>query len=172
MCTYVCVCIYIYIYIYTNTQTAAYLGSRVQHNRDHKCEIKARLNAAWLTVMKLDLFWRKAAVTLKWKLRVLDAVIHSKVLNGMETPVISQSDYDKIDAFQVIIFRQSSTLSIPFGHTSQTTQSRTLLTTEHRTLTKLLTSLHYHSNSNKQILNSMDIPLEAIQIQIKCELCP
>ena len=38
---------------------------------------------------KLDLFWRKAHVALKWKLRVLDAVIHSKVLYGMETLVIS-----------------------------------------------------------------------------------
>ena len=87
------------------TQSAAYLGSRVQHNGDHKNEIKARISAAWLTVMKLDLFWRKAPVTLKWKLRVLDAVINSKVLHGMETLVTSQSDYDKIDAFQVIIFR-------------------------------------------------------------------
>ena len=56
--------------------------------------------------MKLDLFWRKAPATLKWKLRVLDAVIHSKVLYGMETFVIPQSDYDKIDAFRVRIFRQ------------------------------------------------------------------
>ena len=55
--------------------------------------------------MKLALFWRKAPVTLKWKLAVFDAVTHSKVLYGMETHVISQSDYDKIDAFQTRIFR-------------------------------------------------------------------
>ena len=55
--------------------------------------------------MKLDLFWRKAPVTLTWKLRVLDAVIHSKVLYGMETLHNSQYDYDTIDAFQVRIFR-------------------------------------------------------------------
>ena len=60
------------------TQTAAYLGARVQHNGDHKCEAKAIINVAWLTTMKLDLFWRKAPATLKWKFRVLDAVIHSK----------------------------------------------------------------------------------------------
>ena len=41
------------------TQTAAYLGARVQHNGDHKCEAKARINAAWLSVMKLDLVWKK-----------------------------------------------------------------------------------------------------------------
>ena len=70
------------------TQNALYLGSRVHFNGDQKCEVKARIAAAWLTVMKLDLFWRKAPVTLKWKLRVLDAVIHSKVLYGMESLVI------------------------------------------------------------------------------------
>ena len=59
--------------------------------------------------MKLDPFWRKAPVTLNWKLGVLDAVIHSKVLYGMETLVISQSDYGKIVAFQFRIFRKSST---------------------------------------------------------------
>ena len=85
---------------------AAYLGSRIHYNGDQKCEVKARLAAAWLTVMKLDLFWRKAPVTLKWKLRVLDAVIHSKVLYGMESLVISQSDLDKIDAFQNRTFRK------------------------------------------------------------------
>ena len=78
--------------------------------------MKARINAAWITVMKIDLFWRKAPVTLKWKLRVLDSVIHSKILYGMETLVISQSDDDKIDAFQIRIFRKSLTLSIHTGH--------------------------------------------------------
>ena len=66
--------------------------------------------------MRLDLFWRKAPVTLKWELRVLDAVIHSKVLYGMETFVISQSDYDKIGAFQIRIFRKSLTPGIHIGH--------------------------------------------------------
>ena len=38
------------------TQTAAYLGSRVHYNGDRKCEVKARIAAAWFTVMKLDFF--------------------------------------------------------------------------------------------------------------------
>ena len=41
------------------TQTAAYLGSWVHYKGDHKCEVKARINAAWFTVMKLDLPWRR-----------------------------------------------------------------------------------------------------------------
>ena len=81
------------------TQTVAYLGSRVHY--------------AWLTVMKLDLFWRKAPATLKWKPRVLDAAIHPKVY-GMETLVIPQSDYDQIDAFQVRIFRKILNTKHPY----------------------------------------------------------
>ena len=46
------------------TQNALYLGSRVHFNGDQKCEVKTRIAAAWLTVVKLDLFWRKAPVTL------------------------------------------------------------------------------------------------------------
>ena len=45
--------------MYTYIQKAAYLGSRIHYNADHKCEVKARIAAAWLTVMKLDVFWRK-----------------------------------------------------------------------------------------------------------------
>ena len=66
--------------------------------------------------MKLDLVWRKTPVTLKWELRVLDAVIHSKVLYVMETFVISQSDCDKIDAFQIRISEEPLTSSIHIGH--------------------------------------------------------
>ena len=40
------------------TQAATYLGAKVQSNGDHKAEVKARINAAWITVMKLDFFWR------------------------------------------------------------------------------------------------------------------
>ena len=57
--------------------------------------------------MKLDLFWRRAPVIkTKWKFRVFDTVIHSKVLYGTETFVISQFDYDRIGVFQVRIFRK------------------------------------------------------------------
>ena len=112
------------------TQNAAYLGSRIHHNGDQKCEVKTRLTAAWLTVMKLDLFWRKAPVTLKWKLRVLDAVIHSKVLYGMESLVISQSDLDKIDAFQNRIFRKI--LNIKHSYWSHVTNATVMNTANNR----------------------------------------
>ena len=44
------------------TQAATYLGASVQYNGDYKAEVKARINAAWVTVVKLGLFWRKAPV--------------------------------------------------------------------------------------------------------------
>ena len=76
-------------------QSAAYLGSNIQHNGDHDNEITTRINAAWLTFMKLDPFWRKVPITMEWKLRVRDAVINTKVLYGMETFPTTPSDYDK-----------------------------------------------------------------------------
>ena len=80
--------------------------------------------------MKLDLFWRKAPVTLKWKLRVLDAVIHSKVLYCMETLVISQSDYDKVAAFQIRIFRKI--LNIKHSYWSHVTNDTVMRTADNR----------------------------------------
>ena len=112
------------------TRNALYLGSRVHFNGDQKCEVKTRIAAAWLTVMKLDLFWRKAPVTLKWELRVLDAVIHPKVLYGMESLVISQSDYDKIDAFQNRIFRK--VLNIKHSYWSHVTNATVMNTANTR----------------------------------------
>ena len=70
---------------FPTTQAATYLGARVQHNGDHKAEVKAR-------------------------------VIHPKVRYGMETLVISQSDYDKIDESQIRIIRGFLTSSIHTGH--------------------------------------------------------
>ena len=75
-------------------------------------------------------FWRKAPVTLKWKLKVLDAVIHSKVLYGMETLVISQSDYDKIDAFQTRIFR--TIFNIKHSYWSHVTNDTVMRTANNR----------------------------------------
>ena len=75
-------------------------------------------------------FWRKAPVTLKWKLKVLDAVIHSKVLYGMETLVISQSDYDKIDAFQTRIFR--TIVNIKHSYWSHVTNDTVMRTANNR----------------------------------------
>ena len=80
--------------------------------------------------MKLDFFWRKAPVILKWKLRVLDAVIHSKVVYGMETLVISQSDYDKINALQIRIFR--TILNIKRSYWSHVTNDTVMGTASNR----------------------------------------
>ena len=80
--------------------------------------------------MKLDPFWRKAPVILKRKFRVLDAVIHSKVLYGMETLVITQSDYDKIDAFQNSAF--SKTFNIKHSYWSHVTNDTVMRTANNR----------------------------------------
>lgn len=80
--------------------------------------------------MNLDFSWRKTPVTLKWKLRVLDAVVYSKALYGMRTFVISQSDYDKIDAFQIIVLRKIPNIKHSFR--SQVTNDTVMNTANNR----------------------------------------
>ena len=72
----------------------------------------------------------RTPVTLKWERIVLDAVIHSKVPYGMETLVISQSDYDKIDAFQTRIFR--TIVNIKHSYWSHVTNDTVMRTANNR----------------------------------------
>ena len=77
--------------------------------------------------------------SLKWKLRVLDAVIHSKILYGMETLVISQSDYDKNDAFRVRIFRKILNIKHSFwSHVTNETVMNTANTKAQQNIDKTI----------------------------------
>ena len=117
-------------------------------------------------------FLAKAPVILKWKLRVFDAVIHSKVLYGMETLVISQSDYDKFDVFQVRIFRKILNIKHCFwSHVTNDTVMNTA-NTRAQNIDKLSKSFYDQLNTNKELSNPMDISSEVTQTQTRCELYP
>ena len=118
--------------------------------------------------MKLDLFWGEAPVTLKWKLRVLDAVIHSKVLYGMESLVISQSDYDKVDAFQNRIFRTILNMKHYWSHVTNATVMNTA-NNRANNIDRISKSYHFPSNSNKESSNLTDTPSEVTRTQIRFE---
>ena len=82
----------------TATQ-ATYLGGLITAKGGHKQELHNRLTSTWGVAKKLDLLWRKAPVSLKWKLRIYNAVITSRALYGLETIPQTEADETKIDAF-------------------------------------------------------------------------
>ena len=81
-------------------QSAIFLGEKISADGSYKKEITNRLTSTWLTVRKLDLLWKKAPVSLKWKLRVFDAVIVSKLFYGLESIRFTEQDCAKLGAFQ------------------------------------------------------------------------
>eukprot|EP00972_Heterocapsa_arctica_P013816 2037709-Heterocapsa_arctica.AAC.1 len=54
-----------------------------------------------MTLKKLNVFLTKSPASIKWKLRVYDAVIVSKLLYGLETLSLTDTDISKLDALQI-----------------------------------------------------------------------
>eukprot|EP00972_Heterocapsa_arctica_P088375 13030634-Heterocapsa_arctica.AAC.1 len=54
-----------------------------------------------MTLEKLNTFWTKSTSSIKWKLRVYDAVIVSKLFYGLEALSLTNADHAKLDAFQI-----------------------------------------------------------------------
>ena len=54
----------------------------------------------------MKIFWNKAKTSLKWKLRVYDSVIKSKLLYGLETIQLTSNEQSRLDAFQMKGYRR------------------------------------------------------------------
>ena len=78
---------------------ADYLGGKIKNTGDHKPELQHRITATWATVRRLDLLWGKSTASIKWKLRVYDAVIVAKLMYGLTSIPLSKADANKLDAF-------------------------------------------------------------------------
>ena len=64
---------------------ADYLGGKIKNTGDHKPEVQHTKTATWTTVRPLDLPWEKSRASIKWKLRVYDAVIVAKLMYGLSS---------------------------------------------------------------------------------------
>ena len=93
---------------------ATYLGGKIFADGSYKKEIGHRITNTWVTVRKLDLLWEKAPVSLKWKLRVFDAVIISKLLHGLGAIPFTEQNCNQLDAFQYRGFRKILGIKHPY----------------------------------------------------------
>ena len=74
------------------------------------------------TCNRLKVFWDKARTTIKWKIRVFDSILKSKVLYGLECIELTTSDEDKINAFQLKGLRRILKIPPTFIDRSYTNQ--------------------------------------------------
>ena len=79
---------------------ATYLGHQITHNMNVKHEINCRMQQTLITWYKLELSWKAAACSVKWKLEVYDA-IKNKLLYGLETIHLTQAMQQKVNTFQL-----------------------------------------------------------------------
>ena len=82
-------------------QEVRYLGCMLNMRADTTQEIRGRISTCMAIMKKLDLYWLHARCPVKWKVLVLDAVIRSKLLYGLETATLSDASQRKINAFQL-----------------------------------------------------------------------
>ena len=97
---------------------AGYLGGRIKNTGGHKPELQHRttaVTATWTTVGRLDLLWGKSRASVKWKLKVYDAVIVAKLVYGLSSIPHSRADANNIDAFQMRGLRKIVNIKPPTG---------------------------------------------------------
>ena len=96
--------------------------------------IRHRITNTWVTVRTLDLLWKNAPVALKWKLRVFDAVIISKLIYGLEAIPFTEQNCKQLDAFQYRGLR--NILRIKHYYWSGVKNKRVLLTASKKNKTE------------------------------------
>ena len=76
---------------------AKYLGSIMSTNAHRNIEINQRIRDTHYIFDKLHIFLKKTSTPIKWKIRVFNAVVISKLTYGMEALTLLESDEAKIN---------------------------------------------------------------------------
>ena len=85
-------------------------------------ELTKRIAAARLTLKSLDLFWLHSSCPIKFKILVADAVIRSKVLYGLESAHVEDSDIKILEVFQLKVLRKILKMKTTFVDRANTNQ--------------------------------------------------
>ena len=83
----------------TIAQHAKYLGVTLSSNGSSHKDIATRLAKARKHFHTLHQFWRNTDLTLKWKLRIYNAVFIPLVTYGLESAALTKGDYHRLEAF-------------------------------------------------------------------------
>jgi len=93
---------------------ASYLGATLTDSVDNHKEIMQRLGAVNATALQLQPFWSQTRTTVKWRLRVFEAALSTKLPHGLETMQLTRSEQNTLYAFQLKMLRRI--LRVPSTH--------------------------------------------------------
>ena len=78
-----------------------YLGCQLNQYTNITQEISKRIAQCMTILKRLDIFWRHCDLTVSFKINVLDAVIRSKLLYGIDSAQLTPSHQRRIEVFQL-----------------------------------------------------------------------
>ena len=84
-----------------------YLGVDINDTGKMKKEISKRLTAVWLTIKRLDHFWLHSNCPVKFKLIATDAIVRAKLLYGLDSAQLGDTELKRLEVMQVQILRKS-----------------------------------------------------------------
>ena len=90
----------------SKVEEAVYLGVKLNKTMDMKAEIADRIKHTVVTWKKLGEYWKHGNVSIRDKLLVLNAVIRSKLLYGLESAQLNPSHIARLNTIQLKGLRQ------------------------------------------------------------------
>ena len=90
---------------------------------DPKKEVSKRISECMAILNKMDPCWKHLENPTKWKLRIYDAVIKTKLLYGLESVQLNDSLKKRLDAFQLKGLRKILRMSTTFVDRANTNQT-------------------------------------------------
>ena len=83
-----------------NKHQVTYLGIEIHQKGNQQPNLITRLAKAQKEFEKLKIFWNHANLTKIWKLRVFKAIFYPMILYGLHHSCLTQTNLDKLDAWQ------------------------------------------------------------------------
>ncbi len=84
-----------------------YLGCSLNQQTDYRRELGKRIQNCMATLKKLDIFWLHSNCPARIKIITLDAVIRSKLLYGMESAKLGETELKRLDNIHLKAMRKN-----------------------------------------------------------------
>ena len=83
-----------------------YLGSMIAADNDCSVEIKRRIALAHASFVSLDNIWKSGNISIKTKLKILNACVFSTLLYACETWTLKKVDIQRLEGFEMKCYRK------------------------------------------------------------------
>ena len=99
---------------------AKYLGCILNKDNNVEMEVRGRIRDAMGTLKKMHVYWRHSNCNLKHKLMVVQAVLFSKILFGLESAELTTGALRSLDTFHLKCLRKILKLKTTFVERANT----------------------------------------------------